>query len=303
MFRLFKILLFLNPFKLFSLRQRITTFRRKLQFIGVLLAIATALQIHIMPDWLATLIERATGNPAATTGTQNQVRNSASPEKNGVLESLVQKLAGGDASQRQGGIPPAGAAHPAPPAPAGMERGGELSRGQLFAAFANLNLRAEQMRRLPDSPPPPDGVPVDVAWRRIERVLDGNTMIIDGKTVRLIGIDAPEASENDHLFRELDRIGARDRARDMLHLGQQSTRFLKQAEGRRCWLQYEDRTRDQFGRILAYVHLDDGTNLNEVMLYQGFAKVYLDANFRYAKRYVQLQNEAAKRRNGLWAER
>ena len=284
MFRLLKLLLFLNPFKLLTLGERINTFRRKLQFLGVIVAMAAALQIHIMPDWLTELVNKVTGTTEVSSGKQGVAAGSRPVPREPLAPSGV-------------------TAQPPSPSPDKFAKKEEPSRGQLFAAYADLNLSPAQVNRLPDSPPPPDGPPADVRWRRVERVLDGNTLIVDGQTVRLIGIDAPEASENDQLFRELDRIGARGQAREMLALGKMSARFLGQAEGRWCWLQYEGQTRDQLGRILAYVHLDDGTNLGEVLLYQGFAKVYLGANFRYAKRYVQLQNEAMKRRNGLWAER
>lgn len=271
MYSLLRILLYLNPLKLFFQNGQ----RRNLRLLGVLIAAGAAAFPALMPGWLAPIVEKATGTAIPT------------------------------AERQDGGSQPPIAFPQQPPPPSRRQADGSSGpgRGELFAAYADLRLRPNQVRRLPDSPAPATTPPGNVRWLRIDRAVDGDTLSIGGETVRLIGIDAPESHENDHLFRELRRMKANDRARDMVWLGQESARFLKQAEGRRCWLEYDEEPRDQYGRLLAYIHLDNGTILNEAILYQGYAKVYLGGKFRYTKRYIQLQDEAMARRNGLWGAR
>lgn len=172
---------------------------------------------------------------------------------------------------------------------------------ELFSAYASHGLTASQLRTVPDSPMPPVRKPEGMGWQTITSVVDGDSVMIGREKVRLIGIDAPEAQENEHFRREMSRVGGRNQEAAMLYMGREAAEFVRRlAEGRRCWLEFDGAERDQFGRVLAYVHLEDGTNLNEAILYQGYAKVFLGSNFKYVKRYIYLQEEAMRRGNGLW---
>lgn len=186
--------------------------------------------------------------------------------------------------------------------PSDFSGGTVTSNPDLFAAYADIGIPENRLNTLPDSPMPLTEKPAAANWVRITSIIDGDTITVGNDKVRLIGIDAPEAGENDHLASELSRINARDQAAAMIYMGQESARFVRQlAEGKRCWLEFDDGgQRDQYGRVLAYVHLEDGTNLNEAILYQGYAKAYLAANHRYLKRYLFIQHEARRRGNGLW---
>lgn len=188
--------------------------------------------------------------------------------------------------------------------PAGFSGGTVAANPRLFAEFAKHGTTPAQLRSFPDSPAPVVRKPEAAMWVRITSVVDGDTLKIGRDTVRLIGIDAPEAVENEHLARELGRIDGRGQEGSMLHMGRTAADFARRlAEGKRCWLEFDGGERDQFGRVLAYVHLEDGTNLNEAMLYEGYAKVYLGGNFRYLKRFLFLQDEAERRGSGLWRQR
>ncbi len=175
-------------------------------------------------------------------------------------------------------------------------------QARIFAAYADLELKPDTLGRLPESPSPPTEKPASEPWRRITRVLDGDTLEVDGERVRLIGIDTPESSLNNELYRDVGRMGGIAKAEDMLTLGKEASHFTRRlATGKRCWLEYETSRTDQYGRTLAYVHLEDGMNLGETILYSGYAKAYLSFNFRYKKRYVRIQTEAMARRHGFWA--
>lgn len=335
MFRLLKylvILKLLNPFgKGFSL----------LRLLGCLVVAGGLLLHYGVPDWLGGMVRQALGPSTRTSrqsrdggfGGREQTRG-------GLLDDLLadgEKEAGGildNILKRNERTPPA-------PAPAGaggvltelLGKGGQAvenilagafgsgdktpeshygppadfsggtvtANPKLFAAFARHGLGANQLRSLPDSPMPAAQKPAAAEWQTVGSVVSGDTLAIGGQTVRLIGIDAPENIENEHLKNELDRIGAGGQSASMLHMGREAGDFVRRlAAGKRCWLEFDEGNRDQYGRVLAYVHLADGTNLNEAILFQGYAKAYLGANHRYLKRYIFLQDEAMRRGNGLW---
>lgn len=174
---------------------------------------------------------------------------------------------------------------------------------RIFSAYADLNLSAQTVQRMRASPFPPKSKPESARWHRIARVIDGDSIELEsGEKIRLIGIDTPESSENNELFRDLGRMGGTADKRQLIALGKEASRYARsRAEGRSCWLEYEKDQTDMYGRSLAYIHLDDGTILNEEMLYRGYARVYLSSAFKYKKRYVLLQMAAMTRRHGFWA--
>ncbi|MDR0362818.1 MAG: thermonuclease family protein [Planctomycetota bacterium] len=175
---------------------------------------------------------------------------------------------------------------------------------RIFAAFAELDLDLEGAVRMRASPLPPSTPPPEAPWRLIQEVVDGDSIKLnDGETVRLLGIDAPETGVNRKLNDDLRKMSISVRDRDLVALGRESAMFARRIAGdRRCWLEYEREKTDQYGRTLAYVHLEDGTILNEVMLRGGYAKVYLSQSFTYKKRYVVFQKEAQFRKRGLWRD-
>lgn len=185
---------------------------------------------------------------------------------------------------------------------AGRESGPSPDRDVVFASFAELDVDLESVRRMRASPVPPRKKPAREPWTAIAAVMDGDTLrLADGRTVRLIGIDAPESSDNKKLRRDMETMGVKFRPSDLTALGGDATAYARTlAEGRRCWLEYDRERTDLYGRTLAYVHLDTGVTLNEAMISGGFAKVYLNNSFLYKRRYIMLQIEARMRRRGLW---
>lgn len=230
-------------------------------------------------------------------------RGESSASEGGVLSGLLGK--GGQAVENilSGSFAPGkgGSSAEGYGPPSSFTGGTVTADPELFSAFASHGLTASQLRTIPDSPMPPQRKPDSLPWQTITSVIDGDTIMIGREKVRLIGIDAPEVQENEHFKRELSRVGGKNQESSMLYMGQEAAGFSRRlAEGRRCWLEFDGGERDQYGRLLAYVHLEDGTNLNEAILYQGYAKVFLGVNFRYVKRYIYLQEEAMRRGNGLW---
>lgn len=137
----------------------------------------------------------------------------------------------------------------------------------------------------------------------VRYVIDGDTVVLlDGKTVRLIGIDTPEARYNDKLEREARR--ARKDAAGIIEMGKKATQFTKKlAAGKRVRLEYDIERQDKYGRDLAYVFLDDGTFVNARIVEEGYAQVLtIPPNLKYSSLFIELQKKARDARKGLWVE-
>lgn len=124
-------------------------------------------------------------------------------------------------------------------------------------------------------------------------VTDGDTITVRigprKEKVRLLGIDAPELKEVRKPLRDL-AWDARDHA-------------LRRLKGRIVTLERDrlDRDRDDYGRLLRYVFLGDGTNINEEMVREGYARVYRRGNFELRSRFLAAEEQARRRGLGLWA--
>ena len=104
------------------------------------------------------------------------------------------------------------------------------------------------------------------------RVVDGDTLSVDGVTYRLWGIDAPEAG---HL------------CTDGWPAGQTATEHLR-ALIRNRQVSCEPRTLDRYGRTVAICHAD-GRDLGADMVADGHAWAFV----RYSRDYVEEEREAA----------
>ena len=114
------------------------------------------------------------------------------------------------------------------------------------------------------------------------RVIDGDTLMVGSKRVRLFGIDAPESDQ---------RCRAAGRS---WTCGREASRALA---GRIDGLPIacDERTRDDYGRSVA-VCRRGGTDLNRWMVAQGWAL----ASRRYSQDYVAAERTAKSSRRGMW---
>lgn len=128
----------------------------------------------------------------------------------------------------------------------------------------------------------------------VSRVVDGDTYIINlngrDEKVRLIGVDTPES------------VARGSNAEKNCEEGKTASNYVKQLiERESVYLEYDTQERDRYGRILAYVYLNDGTQLEEVLLNRGYARVMtISPNVAYADRYVELQKKARRNNTGFW---
>lgn len=134
-------------------------------------------------------------------------------------------------------------------------------------------------------------------------IYDGDTLKIEniGK-VRLLGIDAPEykASSRDNFYRKNFNI----EAHQLRRVAQQAKRYLMSTvKGETVRLQLEDKQKDKYNRLLAYVYLADGKMINRILLEKGMASVFRRYNFHYKKEFLKIERKARNKGLGLWHKR
>ncbi|GHV23197.1 hypothetical protein AGMMS49959_15550 [Planctomycetales bacterium] len=138
--------------------------------------------------------------------------------------------------------------------------------------------------------------------RQIVRVVDGDTLLLDGKErVRLLGVDTPESKESDKLYRVAAEAGVK--LADVVALGKLATAETeKLCRDGKCQLVYDEQQgrKDNYGRTLAYVYLPDGVSLNAELIKRGYATVYRHYQYGEKKRFLALEAEARADRRGLW---
>ena len=128
----------------------------------------------------------------------------------------------------------------------------------------------------------------------ITKVLDGDTFIIDISghevIIRLIGIDTPEIVDPRKPVQCYGKE-ASVKAEEILY-------------GKDIYLEKEiaKGNYDQYGRVLAYAILPDGTSYNKYMIKNGFAREYTfnKEKYRYQEEFKDAQKLAKKNLVGLW---
>lgn len=127
----------------------------------------------------------------------------------------------------------------------------------------------------------------------VARVVDGDTIVVKTaaglEKVRLIGINTPETV---------------DRRKPVECFGKEASRRTHELlDGHDVRLEADRQAgdRDKYGRLLRYVYLSDGTDVNELLVREGFAHEN-GYGHAYAKRdrFRAAEAEARDARRGLW---
>jgi len=122
----------------------------------------------------------------------------------------------------------------------------------------------------------------------VDWVYDGDTFsLMDGRKVRLLGIDTAEMNwddgDPDFYARE-----AFDYTKEILL-------------NKYVYLQYDQQIKDNYDRTLAYVFLEDGTLLNLKLLQDGYASLLLiPPNSLYDEFFKEAAGKARKDLKGIW---
>ena len=117
----------------------------------------------------------------------------------------------------------------------------------------------------------------------IASVIDGDTIEIHGRRIRLHGIDAPESRQ------QCERDGKR------WACGKDAAFALADLIDRKP-VSCDQRDTDRYGRIVAVCRLGN-IDLNGWLVSQGYALAYR----RYSRDYVDEEDEARQARAGIWA--
>jgi micrococcal nuclease len=136
---------------------------------------------------------------------------------------------------------------------------------------------------------------------RVIHVYDGDTFKIEsGEKVRLLGIDTPEMHESNKLLRDAARSG--DDIETIKALGRRAYEFVHpKIDQQSVRLEFDIEQRDKYGRLLAYVYLEDGTFLNKLIIENGYAvPLTIPPDVRYADLFKALYKEARAKHLGLW---
>jgi micrococcal nuclease len=124
---------------------------------------------------------------------------------------------------------------------------------------------------------------------RARWVADGDTIVLTGgERVRYAGINAPEVAHDGESGEPY---------------GDEARRYnQKLVLGRWLNLELAEESRDHYGRLLAYVFLEDGTFVNGELVRQGFAHlIRRQSKARYWERLLHLQRQALKEQKGVWS--
>jgi micrococcal nuclease len=135
------------------------------------------------------------------------------------------------------------------------------------------------------------GVRAEALDARVTRVVDGDTIVValgtGPETVRYIGVNTPEV----HHPRRGEEPG-----------GRQATAVNQGLVlGRQVCLELDVRTRDRYGRLLAYVWVGD-VMVNAELVRRGYAQVMtVPPNVRHQELFLKLQRDARASGRGLWS--
>jgi micrococcal nuclease len=125
-------------------------------------------------------------------------------------------------------------------------------------------------------------------WYTIKWVTDGDTVVLkDGRKVRYIGINAPE-------------IGHADQKAEPF--GNTAKEFNeKLVSFKKVRLEFGEEQYDQYGRLLAYVFLQEETFVNKALLERGYAHVLPRIpNGKYEDEFLTVQRNAMSAGKGIW---
>jgi micrococcal nuclease len=122
----------------------------------------------------------------------------------------------------------------------------------------------------------------------VKQVYDGDTLSLStGEQVRYVGVDAPEidhqGGKSDFLAHEARQFNA------------------KLVQGKQVRLEFDEERNDHHGRLLAYVFLENGDMVNELLVRKGFARVLpKPPNLKYFSLLLDAQRRAMAEKAGIW---
>ena len=114
----------------------------------------------------------------------------------------------------------------------------------------------------------------------VNRVIDGDTLICDNETIRLLGIDTPERGEVYY---------------------QEAKDFLKQVENEDVEILRDWENLGKYKRKLRYIFYNDRL-INIEILEQGLAKAFIIEDLKYKNKILNAEKFAKENCIGLWGD-
>lgn len=124
---------------------------------------------------------------------------------------------------------------------------------------------------------------------KVERVIDGDTFTFsqDGSEikVRLIGVDTPESVASKDYLEKTNKENTQE--------GKDAGKYTKSLiEGKEVFLEFDVAKEDKYGRLLAYVYLENGKMVQDVLLENGYAELMtVPPNVKYAEHFHKIINK------------
>ncbi|ACU07542.1 prophage LambdaCh01, nuclease domain protein [Flavobacteriaceae bacterium 3519-10] len=127
----------------------------------------------------------------------------------------------------------------------------------------------------------------------VYKVVDGDTFWMRDQNnletkVRLIGIDGPETRNT--------------RKKKKGYYGNEAKVYLQSLIlDRYVFIEQDVRSRDQYGRLLAYVYTENNLFVNADLIANGYAVIMsVPPNVKHQDEFFNLQQQARKNRAGMW---
>ena len=122
----------------------------------------------------------------------------------------------------------------------------------------------------------------------IKKVIDGDTVkTTEGETIRLIGIDTPEINWDS---------GTAD------FYGYKALKFSNEnLLNKKVYLEYDQDKKDDYGRELAYIYLQNGELFNIKLIEKGYAHLLIvEPNNKYEERFKKIAKKTREEKIGIW---
>lgn len=137
----------------------------------------------------------------------------------------------------------------------------------------------------------------------VKRVVDGDTVYVEEfpKSIRILSLDTEESHSGGGKPTTPWGLEASEYAKQLLEVGSRiRLEFQGTEDPSDVWSHYVD----NFGRGLAWVHLEDGRDFQELMIRQGYSPYFTKYGYaewpRLHSRYVSAEREAQLANLGVW---